>query len=121
MAGATRAHPVTKVEAMIRTDRVDAVVDRLILIGIRGLTVTSVHGFGRTSGHALVFRGAAYHIDCLPKTMLEWVGPDDDVDGVIRAILKTAATGRIGDGKIFVTPIDEVVRIRTGERGDAAV
>jgi nitrogen regulatory protein P-II 1 len=116
-----RGRDVTKVEAMIRTDCLDAVVERLLLIGVRGLTVTSVEGFGRTSGHESVFRGVAYRIDFQPKTMLEWVGPDDDVDGVIRAILRTAATGRIGDGKIFVTPVDEAVRIRTGERGDAAM
>ncbi len=115
MAGATRVHAVTKTACL------DAVVERLILIGIRGLTATSVHGFGRTSGHESVFRGVAYRIDFQPKTMVEWVGPDDDVDGLIRAILRTAATGGIGDGKIFVTPVDEAARIRTGERGDAAV
>jgi nitrogen regulatory protein P-II 1 len=106
---------------MIRTDCLDAVVERLRLIGVRGLTATSVEGFGRTSGHESVFRGVPYRIDFQPKTMVEWIGPDDDVDGVVRAILRTAKTGRIGDGKIFISPVEESVRIRTDERGEDAL
>jgi nitrogen regulatory protein P-II 1 len=112
---------VTKVQALIRPERVDAVVERLILIGIQGLTVSTAQGFGRSSGHDAVYRGAAYRIDFRPKVVLEWVGADDDVDGVIRAIVRAGGTGRVGDGKIFVYPVEEVIRIRTGERGDAAL
>jgi nitrogen regulatory protein P-II 1 len=112
---------MTKVQATIREERLDAVVERLRLIGVRGLTVSSVNGFGRSGGHDEVFRGAVYRIDFRPKLVLEWVGVDDDADAVVRAIERAASTGRIGDGKIFVGPIDEVVRIRTGERGEAAV
>jgi nitrogen regulatory protein P-II 1 len=112
---------VIKVQATIRQERVDAVVERLLLIGVRGLTMSTVQGFGRSAGHDEVFRGVAYRVDFRPKVLLEWVGADEDADGVIRAIVKTAATGKIGDGKIFVSPVEEVVRIRTGERGDAAL
>lgn len=112
---------VVKVQAMIREERLDAVVERLLLIGVRGLTVSSVHGFGRTSGHDAASRGVAYRIDFRPKIVVEWVGPDGDADGVVRALVRAAATGRIGDGKIFVCPVEEVVRVRTGERGDAAL
>jgi len=112
---------VTKIEAMIRIERLDAVVERLLLIGIQGLTVSTAQGFGRSSGHDAVYRGAAYRIDFRPKVLLEWVGSDEDADGVVRAIEQAAATGRVGDGKIFVTPIEEVVRVRTGERGDDAL
>jgi nitrogen regulatory protein PII len=106
---------------MIREERLDAVVERLRLIGVSGLTVSSVHGFGRSCGHGSVYRGAAYRIEFQPKLVVEWVGDDDDADGVVRAICKTAGTGRIGDGKIFVSPIEEIVRVRTGERGRAAL
>jgi nitrogen regulatory protein PII len=106
---------------MIRQERLDTVVERLLLIGVQGLTVSSVQGFGRSSGHDAVFRGTAYRIDFRPKVLVEWVGADHDADGVVRAIQKAAATGRLGDGKIFVSVVEEVVRIRTGERGDAAL
>jgi nitrogen regulatory protein P-II 2 len=106
---------------MIREERLDAVIERLLLIGVRGLTVSTVQGFGRSGGHDSVFRGTAYRFDFRPKILVEWFGADDDADAVVRAIEKTAATGRIGDGKIFVSPVDEIVRIRTGERGDAAL
>ena len=112
---------VTKVQAVIRQDRLDAVVERLLLIGVRGLTLSSAQGFGRSSGHDSVYRGVTYRIDFQPKILLEWVGADDDVEGVVSAILNKAQTGRIGDGKIFVSPVDEVVRIRTGDRGEAAL
>ena len=110
-----------KIQATVRDARLEAVVERLLLIGVRGLTVVEVKGFGRSGGHDAVFRGMSYRVEFRPKFVLEWVGADDDVDAVIRAILKSAATGRIGDGKIFVSPVEEVVRIRTGERGEAAL
>src|SRR5262245_22006322 len=98
---------------MIRKEQLDAVVERLLLIGVRGLTVSNVQGFGRSSGHEAAFRGVAFRVDFQPKLVLEWVGADDEVDGVVRAILKTAATGRIGDGKIFISPVEGGIRIRT--------
>ena len=92
-----------------------------MLIGIHGLTISEAHGFGRSSGHDIVFRGGAYRIEFRPKVQLEWWGTDDDADAVVRAIQRAAATGRLGDGKIFVTPVDDAIRIRTGERGDDAL
>jgi nitrogen regulatory protein P-II 1 len=112
---------VTKVEALIRPDRVESVVERLRLIGARGLTVSTVQGCGRSAGRDSTFRGVTYRIHFRPKVLLEWVGDDDDVDAVIRAVLKAAVTGRIGDGKIFVSPVVEAVRVRTGERGKDAL
>jgi nitrogen regulatory protein P-II 1 len=112
---------VTKVQATIRVDRLDAVVERLLTIGVQGLTVSDAHGFGRSNRHDAVFRGTLYEIDSRPKLVLEWVGADEDVDGVIRAIVRDAGTGQTGDGKIFVSPIEEVISIRTGERGEAAL
>ncbi len=112
---------VTKVQALIRPERVDAVVERLMLIGIQGLTLSTAQGFGRSSGRDAVYRGVAYRIDFRPKVLVEWVGADDESDGVVRAILRAAETGKIGDGKVFIYPVEEVVRIRTGERGDAAL
>jgi nitrogen regulatory protein P-II 1 len=111
----------TKVKALIRPERVDAVVERLTLLGVQGLTLSTAQGFGRSSGHDAVYRGAAYRIDFRPKVVLEWVGLDEEVDGVVRAIVKAGGTGKVGDGKIFLHPVEEVVRIRTGERGDAAL
>ena len=121
MAARPALAAVLKVQAMIREERLDAVIERLLLIGIQGLTVSSVQGFGRSSGQDVVFRGTAYRIDFRPKVLVEWVGDDDDADGVVRAIERAAQTGRIGDGKIFVSSVEEVVRIRTGERGEAAL
>jgi nitrogen regulatory protein P-II 1 len=112
---------VTKVQALIRPEKVDAVVERLVLIGVRGLTVSTAQGFGRSSGHDAVFRGVAYRIDFRPKVVLEWVGADEDVGGVVRAIVKAGGTGKVGDGKIFLYPVEEVVRVRTGERGEPAL
>jgi nitrogen regulatory protein P-II 1 len=112
---------VTKVQAVIREEQLEAVVQRLLLIGVRGLTVTPAQGFGRSGGRDAVFRGAAYRTSFVPKILVEWYGADDDADGVVRAITKAAATGKIGDGKIFVGPVEEAVRIRTGERGEDAL
>jgi nitrogen regulatory protein PII len=107
---------VTKVQATIRADRLDAVVERLLMIGVQGLTVSAAHGFGLSNRHDAVVRGILYEIDSRPKLVLEWVGADEDVDGVIRAIVRNAATGQIGDGKIFVSVIEDVICIGAGER-----
>ena len=106
---------MTKVEAIIREQRLDAVVERLVLLGVRGLTIAPCKGWGRSGGYG-VFRGSPYRIDFISKVLLEWYGPDEEADGVIRAIIQKAATGKIGDGKIFVQQVEHAVRIRTGER-----
>lgn len=110
-----------KVEAIIKPFKLDEVKDALTQIGIKGNTVTEVKGFGRQKGHTELYRGAEYVVDFLPKIKLEVVVPDNLVEKVIETIVGAAKTGRIGDGKIFVTSIDDVVRIRTGERGEDAV
>jgi nitrogen regulatory protein P-II 1 len=110
-----------KVEAIIKPFKLDEVKDALAEVGIKGMTVTEVKGFGRTGGKREVYRGSAYVVDFVPKVKVEVVVPDALVAGVLEAIERSAKTGRIGDGKIFVTPIEEAVRIRTGERGDEAV
>ncbi|MBI3205693.1 MAG: P-II family nitrogen regulator [Myxococcales bacterium] len=110
-----------KVEAIIKPFKLDEVKDALSEVGIQGMTVTEVKGFGRTGGKKEVYRGSAYVVDFVPKVKLEIVVPEAMVKEVIDAIEKSAKTGRIGDGKIFVMPIDEVVRIRTGERGEEAI
>ncbi len=110
-----------KVEAIIKPFKLDEVKDALTQIGIKGNTVTEVKGFGRQKGHTELYRGAEYVVDFLPKIKLEVVVPDNLVDKVIETIVSSAKTGRIGDGKIFVTPVAEVVRIRTGERGEDAI
>ena len=110
-----------KVEAIIKPFKLDEVKESLHKIGIQGLTVTEVKGFGRQKGHTELYRGAEYVVDFLPKIKLEIVVADDVVDKVIQAIVEAANTGRIGDGKIFVQPLEEVIRIRTGERGADAV
>jgi nitrogen regulatory protein P-II 1 len=112
---------MTKLEAIIQPSRFDLVKDALLQIGVGGLTVSEVRGHGRQKGHTEVYRGSEYTVDLLPKIMLEMVLPDRDVDLVAKAILKTAKTGNIGDGKIFLTKIDEVIRIRNEERGEAAL
>ena len=110
-----------KVEAIIKPFKLDEVKDALSEVGIQGMTVTEVKGFGRTGGKKEVYRGSAYVVDFVPKVKLEIIVPDAMVKEVIDAIEKSAKTGRIGDGKIFVMPIDEAVRIRTGERGEEAI
>src|SRR6188768_2300486 len=110
-----------KVEAIIKPFKLDEVKDALSEVGIQGMTVTEVKGFGRTGGKKEVYRGSAYVVDFVPKVKIEIVVTDDQVQAVIDAIERSAKTGRIGDGKIFVLPIDEVVRIRTGERGPDAI
>jgi len=110
-----------KIEAVIKPFKLDEVKEALHGIGIQGMTVTEVRGFGRQKGHTELYRGAEYVVDFLPKIKLEIAVKDDMVDKVIDAIVSAANTGRIGDGKIFVLPMEEVIRIRTGERGSEAV
>jgi nitrogen regulatory protein P-II 1 len=112
---------VKKIEAVIKPFKLDEVKDALNEIGIQGITVSEVKGFGRQKGHTELYRGAEYVVDFLPKVKLEIIVGDALVPQVIETIEKSAKTGRIGDGKIFVTEVLEVVRIRTGERGEAAI
>jgi nitrogen regulatory protein P-II 1 len=110
-----------KIEAIIKPFKLDDVKERLNAIGVQGLTVTEVKGFGRQKGHTELYRGAEYVVDFLPKTKLEILAPTEMVDDIVDAIMTAAHTGRIGDGKIFVCRVDEVIRIRTGERGAEAI
>ncbi len=110
-----------KIEAIIKPFKLDEVKEALNEIGIKGITVSEVKGFGRQKGHTELYRGAEYVVDFLPKIKLEIVVRDDLVGKVVDTIVETAKTGRIGDGKVFVLPVEEVVRIRTGERGEDAV
>src|SRR5512132_1400614 len=110
-----------KVEAIIKPFKLEEVKDALNKAGIAGLTVTEVRGYGRQKGHVELYRGAEYDVTFVPKVKIEIVVADSVVEGILSVIEETAKTGKIGDGKIFVLPVDETVRIRTGERGDAAV
>jgi nitrogen regulatory protein P-II 1 len=119
--GDDRRAAVKKIEAIIKPFKLDEVKDALAEVGIQGMTVTEVKGFGRTGGKKEVYRGSAYVVDFVPKVKLEIVVADEIVADVLEAIEKSAKTNRIGDGKIFVLPVDEVIRIRTGERGKDAI
>jgi nitrogen regulatory protein P-II 1 len=110
-----------KVEAIIKPHKLDEVKQALTRIGIQGMTVTEVKGFGRQKGHTEVYRGAEYKIDFLPKTKIELITVDEIVPQVVETIERAAKTGKIGDGKIFIFPVEEVIRIRTGERGRDAI
>jgi len=110
-----------KIEAIIKPFKLEEVKDALGEIGIEGMTVTEVKGFGRQKGHTEIYRGSEYTVDFLPKIKVELVIPDEKLDEAVEAIVKTAKTGKIGDGKVFVSTIDEAVRIRTEEKGVAAV
>ena len=110
-----------KIEAIIQPSRCDSVKDALLEIGVEGMTVTEVRGHGRQKGHTEVYRGREYVVDLLPKVKLEIVLPDALTENVLAAILKAAKTGKIGDGKIFVSKIDEAIRVRNGERGEPAL
>jgi len=112
---------VKKVEAVIKPFKLDEVKKALSELGVAGLTATEVKGFGRQKGHAELYRGAEYVVDFQPKVKVEVAVPDGLVPQVVEAITAAARTGRIGDGKIFVMPLDEVVRVRTAERGEAAL
>lgn len=110
-----------KVEAIIKPFKLDEVKEALHEVGVSGITVTEAKGFGRQKGHTELYRGAEYIVDFLPKVRIEVVADDSQVDRIVEAIANTARTGRIGDGKIFVVPVETAVRIRTGERDDDAV
>jgi nitrogen regulatory protein P-II 1 len=110
-----------KIEAIIKPFKLDEVREALSEVGITGLTVTEVKGFGRQKGHTELYRGAEYVVDFLPKVRIEVVLADDLVERAVEAIIRAARTGKIGDGKIFVSAVEQVVRIRTGESGEAAV
>ena len=110
-----------KVDAIVKPFKLDEVKDKLNEIGVQGITVTEVKGFGRQKGHTELYRGAEYVVDFLPKVKMEIVIADTQVDEVIDTIMKAAQTGRIGDGKIFVTNLVDVIRIRTDERGEEAI
>jgi nitrogen regulatory protein P-II 1 len=110
-----------KIEAIIKPFKLDEVKDALQGLGVTGLTVTEVKGFGRQKGHTELYRGAEYVVDFLPKMKIEVVVKDEMVDEVVGAVLESARTGKIGDGKVFVLPVDDAIRIRTGERGEPAL
>ncbi|HQU49363.1 MAG TPA: P-II family nitrogen regulator [Casimicrobiaceae bacterium] len=110
-----------KIEAVVKPFKLDEVREALSAIGVTGLTVTEVKGFGRQKGHTELYRGAEYVVDFLPKVKVEVILQDALVEQAIEAIVKAARTGKIGDGKIFVTAVEQVIRIRTGESGDAAI
>ncbi|HEY6185474.1 MAG TPA: P-II family nitrogen regulator [Terriglobales bacterium] len=112
---------MTKLEAVIQPSRLDAVKDSLLELGVEGMTISDVRGHGRQKGHTENYRGREYTVDLLPKVKLEIVLPDERVSATVDAILKGASTGKIGDGKIFLTKIDEAIRIRNQERGAAAL
>jgi nitrogen regulatory protein P-II 1 len=112
---------VKKVEAIIKPFKLEEVKEALSNVGIKGLTVIEVKGFGRQKGHKELYRGAEYEIEFLPKVKLEVIVPESELENVVEAIVSSARTGRLGDGKVFVSPIEEVVRIRTGERGEEAI
>jgi nitrogen regulatory protein P-II 1 len=110
-----------KIEAIIKPFKLDDVRDALQEIGVQGMTIVEAKGFGRQKGHSELYRGAEYVIDFLPKIKIELVAPDTRVDAIVEAIQTAAHTGRIGDGKIFVTPVETAIRIRTGESGENAL
>ncbi len=110
-----------KVEAIVKPFKLEEVKEALTGLGIQGMTVTEVKGFGRQKGHKELYRGAEYVVEFLPKMKIEIVVSDDLLDQTVKAIVDAASTGRIGDGKIFVSPVDDAVRIRTGESGDVAI
>ncbi len=110
-----------KIEAIIKPMKLEEVKESLEEIGIHGMTVTEVRGFGRQKGHIEVYRGKEYEVRFLPKIKIELIVKDEEVERVVETIIKSARTGKVGDGKIFVYPVEEVIRIRTGEKGEDAV
>lgn len=110
-----------QVTAMIKPFKLDDVREALAEIGVQGMTVSEVKGFGRQKGHTEIYRGAEYEVDFLPKIKIEIVLPDELVEQAVETITQTAKTGKVGDGKVFVSPVEQVIRIRTGESGEAAV
>ena len=110
-----------KIEAIVKPFKLDEIKDALQRLAIKGMTLSEVKGFGRQKGHTEIYRGAEYQVDFIPKVKLELVLDDSQVPQVLKAIQKSARSGKIGDGKIFVLPVEEVIRIRTGETGSAAI
>ena len=110
-----------KIEAIIRPHKLDEVRETLMELGFRGMTVHEVRGFGRQKGHSEVYRGSEYKVDFLPKVKLELVVPDKALNDAVAAILKSARTGQVGDGKVFITPVEEAIRVRTEETGEGAL
>jgi nitrogen regulatory protein P-II 1 len=110
-----------KIEAIIKPFKLDEVKEALSKEGVQGMTISEVKGFGRQKGHTELYRGAEYVVDFLPKIKIEVLVPDEQAASVVETIIQAARTGRIGDGKIFILPVEEAIRIRTGERGDEAV
>jgi nitrogen regulatory protein P-II 1 len=110
-----------KIEAIIKPFKLEEVKDALSEIGIEGMTVSEVKGFGRQRGHTEIYRGSEYKVDFLPKMKIEIVLPSNRVEAAVTAIVNAAKTGKIGDGKVFVADVEEIIRIRTGEKGDAAI
>lgn len=110
-----------KIEAIIKPFKLDDVKEALNTIGISGMTVSEVKGYGRQKGHKEIYRGAEYNVDFIPKVKLELVVDSNQTDQVVETIMNAASTGKIGDGKIFVLPVDEVIRVRTGEKGTDAI
>ena len=118
---ASKGQAMKKIEAIIKPFKLDEVKEALQEIGLQGITVIEARGFGRQKGHTELYRGAEYVVDFLPKVKLEVIVTDELVEKTIEAIVAAAQTGRIGDGKIFVLPVEDVIRIRTGERGESAI
>jgi nitrogen regulatory protein P-II 1 len=110
-----------KIEAIVKPFKLEEVKDAISGLGVEGMTVTEVKGFGRQKGHTEIYRGSEYTVDFLPKLKIEIVVADDQTDDIVQAIIKAAKTGKIGDGKVFVSPIDSAVRIRTEEKGEHAI
>lgn len=110
-----------KVEAIIKPFKLEEVKEALADVGVQGMTITEVKGFGRQKGHKELYRGAEYVVEFLPKVKIDIVVDDSALEDVVKIIVKAASTGRIGDGKIFVSPVDDAIRIRTGESGDVAI
>ena len=110
-----------KIEAIVKPFKLDDVKSALSELGVEGMTVSEVKGFGRQKGHTEIYRGSEYTVDFLPKVKIELVLPDDQVSVAVSAIIKSAQTGKIGDGKVFISDVEDAIRIRTGERGENAV
>ncbi len=110
-----------KIEAIIRPFKIDDIREALSEIGVRGMTLTEVKGYGRQKGHTELYRGSEYQIDFLPKIKIEIVASDNQVDKIVDTLIKAAKTGQVGDGKIFVSPVEDVIRVRTEESGDEAL
>jgi nitrogen regulatory protein P-II 1 len=110
-----------KIEAIIRPFKIDDVREALSEIGVRGMTLTEVKGYGRQKGHTELYRGSEYQIDFLPKIKIEIVASDNQVDKIVDTLIKAAKTGQVGDGKIFVSPVEDAIRVRTEESGDEAI